>query len=87
MQQIRGNIRVFCRVRPARHDSYTSEGTCSYPDEDSIAVSDRDGPVGANGESTGFRGSWFVVRGSWPRCSLRCGRFACASSWVSSIYT
>ena len=50
MQHIRGNIRVFCRVRPARHDSYLNEGTCSYPDEDSVAVTDRDGPVGANGK-------------------------------------
>ena len=48
--QVRGNIRVFCRVRPPRHDSYHSDGTCSFPDEDSIAVTDRDGPLAANGK-------------------------------------
>jgi len=50
MQQIRGNIRVFCRVRPPHFSSYSHESTCSYPDEDSLAVTDRDGPVGPTGK-------------------------------------
>ena len=55
LQEIRGNIRVFCRVRPLRHDSYQLEGTCTYPDEDSLAVVDREGAQTAASGRTAVR--------------------------------
>eukprot|EP00290_Baffinella_frigidus_P020953 CAMPEP_0180189786 /NCGR_PEP_ID=MMETSP0987-20121128/531_1 /TAXON_ID=697907 /ORGANISM="non described non described, Strain CCMP2293" /LENGTH=534 /DNA_ID=CAMNT_0022144167 /DNA_START=15 /DNA_END=1615 /DNA_ORIENTATION=+ len=46
VQSIKGNIRVFARVRRLPHTSFVFDGSCSYPEEDSLSITDADAPGG-----------------------------------------